>query len=821
MGRGSKEASVNAIMHNGGDERGVYAGRTKISPALFVSRIAIGAALCAAHVFSSSSAAAQEVSDETRPAAEAAQADTPSGSEIIVTAQKRNERLSDVPMSITAVSGEQLTEKGINSAADLEKVVPGLTYRLSQNGTPVFSIRGIGFYSEQAAVAPTVTIYTDQIPLPYARMSQGAALDVERVEILKGPQGTLFGQNATGGAVNYIAAKPTSHLTGGAGLTFGRFNQVDVNGFVSGPISDTLQARLAVRYEQRDNWQTNRVRDDGLGQHDFLVGRLLLDWSPDDRLSVEINVNGWRDRSDTQVAQARGYLPLVPTPPFTPQAAATAAALTTYPYLSGNSNRVSDWDPGSSYRRNDRFFQAAANVRYRFSDDLSLVSISSYADLDTFAPIDSDGTYYTALFLTQRSAITTFNQELRLEGKAGAVQWVVGASYQRDDTSEQLAHLIRGANAQIPSFGPGGLVWNSFGSHILYNDQNVESWAGFGNVDFRLTDSITFQAGIRYTDENRDFAGCIADSAAPDSYGKIAGLPPAGPRNCVTLLPSGAPGEYTSALDQNNVSWRLSANWKPARDILFYANATKGYKSGTFGTLPALSFEQFQPVTQESVLAYEFGTKLSLFDRKLDFSLAGFYDAYRNKQTQGSLIVPPFGPLPYLVNIPKSEIYGVEWEATVRPVQGLRVSVAGTYLQSKVLGRALVASPFGDLVDVAGEGLPVTPKWQVQADAEYEFNIFDRRTAFVGLALSARTKSVAQLGSKSGPVGTQDYFGIDGYALLDLRAGVELTDNLRVQVFGKNVTGKGYWNNVVHIYDTYARITGQPATYGITLSGKF
>ena len=206
----------------------------------------------------STSAMAQAPSTEESVAAEQQAGD------IIVTAQKRSERLRDVPVSVTAVLGDQLVKMGISSPADLEKIAPGFTYRLSQNGTPVFSIRGIGYYSESFAVGPAVTVYTDQVPLPYGRMAAGATLDLERVEVLKGPQGTLFGQNSTGGAVNYIAAKPTDEFEGGVDATYGRFNQLELGGFISGPISETLKFRLAVKSEQRGEWQKSSTRDDEL-----------------------------------------------------------------------------------------------------------------------------------------------------------------------------------------------------------------------------------------------------------------------------------------------------------------------------------------------------------------------------------------------------------------------------------------------------------------------------------------------------------------------------------------------------------------------------
>ena len=789
-----------------------------------MKRAGIRASLLIASALSSGAAwadsgAAAAPADAQAAATAPAPAETPAPGEIIVTAQKRSERLQDVPLSITAVTGDQLVKQGISSPADLEKIAPGFTYRQSQNGTPVFAIRGIGFYSEQVANAPTVTIYTDQIPLPYARMAEGASLDVERVEVLKGPQGTLFGQNSTGGAVNYIAAKPTDVFKAGFNLTYGRFNEVDADAYVSGPITDGLTFRIAARHEYRGDWQTNLLRNDSSGKHDFSVGRLLVDWKASDRLKIELNVNGWRDRSDTQQTQARGYLPVSETPPSTPQTQAAFDALSTYPYYSGTNNRVADWDPGRDYRRNDKFYQAAANIHYDVTDHIRLISISAYSHLKAFAPIDTDGTNYPALFIKQTGLIKTFTQEVRLEGDVHRLKWVLGGNYEHDTANELQRTILKGSNSQIAL--PPPIPSISFDGLDLYNDQKVSAKAVFGNLDYQLTDKLSVQGGVRYTKENRDFAGCLADNGTPTGFGAALGYPLTATHRCVTLLPNGVPGEVQTSLNQHNVSWRGSINYKPSANTLLYANVTKGYKSGDFGTLPAVSYQQLQPVRQESVVAYEGGFKTSLFDRKVDLSGAVFYDDYRNKQTQGSVVVPPFGNLPFLVNVPKSRLYGGEFDLTLRPVKGLRVTVGGTYLNTKINGSAIIASPFGEPVDAHGERLPNAPKWQIQSDAEYDFPLAGDLSGFVGASVSYRTSTDAQLGAQTGPAGTLDWFKINGYGLIDLRAGVEVNDHLRVQVWGKNVTNKGYWNNVVHIYDTYARITGQPATYGVTLSTKF
>ena len=737
--------------------------------------------------------------------------------EVIVTAEKRTERLADVPLSITAVTGEQLIKQGVTEPADLEKVVPGFTYRLGQNGTPVFQIRGVGFYDEQVAVAPAVTIYIDEVPLPYGRMTEGASLDLERVEVLKGPQGTLFGQNSTGGAVNYIAAKPTSSFAAGGDLAYGRFNKVDVGGFVSGPIATGLNARLALRSETRDDWQVSNTRNDTVGKRNFQAARLLLDWHPIDPLSVELNVNGWLDKSDTQLGQVRAYLPVSGAPPLTPVTLQSATNLINYPYLTKDSNRIADWNAGRDFGRNDRFYQFATRVDYEATSSLRLVSVSSYSNLRVAAPVDADATPYSILSVDQRGSIKSFSQELRLEGSVARLDWMVGGNYQKDQTREIQYTTINGSNSQAPT--PAG-TFIHFDGINLSNNEDIRDRAGFASLTYKLTDTLSVQGAGRYTSENLDFNGCMADGGGPLGF-RIAfppGIPPGG---CLTLQANGQSGLYTTPLDQNNVSWRGSVNWKITPDALLYANVTKGFKSGSFGTLPAVSYLQFKPVSQESVIAYETGFKATVAQHKLDISGAAFYYDYAEKQIQGYVLVPPFGNLPYLVNIPKSRVAGAELDLTVLPLHGLRWTFGASYLASKVLGTALVGSPFGETVNAGGEAFPATPKWQLQSDLEYDFPVRADWTGFVGANYSYRTATVAAFGSKTGPAGTGDLFDIRAYGLLGIRAGVEIGDRYRIQLYGENVTDTQYWNNVTHIYDTVDRVSGFPLTYGVRLSARF
>ena len=254
----------------------------------------------------------------TSPALAAAAQDSPEAEssarvggikEIVVTAQKRAERVNDIGMSIQAIGSDDLTKLGVIDTADLSKITPGFT---AAYGT-IYTIRGIGFLDTSLAGSPTVSSYVDQVPLPYSILTTGASLDLERVEVLKGPQGILFGNNATGGAINFIAAKPTDDFSVGAKISYGRFDSLDAEGFISGPISDNVGFRVAVRRQSMDDWQKGYTTPLTSGQRDVWIGRAMLEFEPTETFSALLSIHGWKDKSDTQVGQFFGVEPLNPT----------------------------------------------------------------------------------------------------------------------------------------------------------------------------------------------------------------------------------------------------------------------------------------------------------------------------------------------------------------------------------------------------------------------------------------------------------------------------------------------------------------------------
>ncbi len=728
--------------------------------------------------------------------------------DIVVTAQKRTDRLRDVPLSINAASGEQLQNAGITSTADLERIVPGFTAINTAFGNPVFFIRGIGFNDTTLGVSPAVSIYMDQQPLSFSPEARGAVLDLERVEVLKGPQGTLFGQNSTGGAINYIAAKPTAVLKEGLDFTYGRFGQADAEGFISAPVSDDLQIRVAARTENRDQWQRGYVGDEQLGSKGFLNGRISVSWEPSNRVSVLLTASGWKDRSEAQQPQFVLYAPArigqqanpVPFPvaafPPAPQDARDAA-----------------WPRSFDYGLDNWFYQFSGDVEADLTDDLHLNSLTSYNRYHQSVPINYGGTTYPNAFSDDKGRIQTFSQELRLNGELGpAISWMVGANYKWDHVFErQIADPIITSSSIIAGI--------PFTAYFSDNDQNIKSRSIFGSVDYKIIDQLTLQGSVRYNKEDRDFAGCARDSGngtLAAGVSRIIGQTIA-PGSCVAVSDTLQPlSVVNNSLNQDNLSYRASLNWKPYTDTLLYANITRGYKSGSFPTLPGFFATQLDPIGQESVLAYEAGTKFRLA-QKFDVTGAGFYYNYHDKQLLGAKTDPVFGVLPALVSIPESHVAGGEVSLIAGPFSGLTIALNGTYVATRVGSNPVnPTGPFGNSGNFVGQSFPFTPKWQGSANAEYRFSAGQDLTGFGGVEATARSSATAALLSGAPAFSRQEAsFRIPGYLVVDLRAGVETADEQwRIELFGRNVSDRFYVTGIKKSADFVTQYTGFPTTYG-------
>ena len=774
--------------------------------------------------------------------------------ELVVTAQKREESINDVPMSIVAASGETLKQLGVTDPSQLVKVVPGFNYTPSFYGTPVYSIRGVGFHDTSLAASPTVSVYLDEAPLPYSIMTLGASFDLDRVEVLKGPQGTLFGSNATGGAINYIAAKPSDTFKAGFDASYGRFNTADVQAYVGGPITPTLSFRIAARTLQSGDWQRSYTRNDSVGKQDFFNGRVSLAWKPTDSFRALLTLNGWADKGETQMGQLFGFAPLNPVNGVDPRILA-------YP-LAPHNARAADWgkcvntspfDPPfdqtqppygysparplnstvcTGFKKDNTFYSGALRLDYDVSDSLTLTSLTSYARFDRFQPIEGDGTIYQDYESLQRGHIATVSQELRLAGNFGGEgSWLFGGNYQHDETWDNFLQTYGGSSA-IPVFGI------RLGPTRPSNDQTTKQWAAFGNAEYPLGEKLTIQGGIRYTENRKDFIGCGNDGgdgtwsfisqqiqnflALVNGFPVGKGVNP-GPNACATTGPPPTfnPQNFRAQLNQNNLSWRAGLDYRPDADTLLYGNVSQGYKAGSFPTVATSAFSQLRPAVQESLLAYELGFKAALAQHTLQLNGAVFYYDYKDKQILGALNDPIFGALPALVNVPKSHVKGFELSGVWEPVEGLTIRPAVSYSASKIEGSYTNFDAFAQLAEFGGEPFPNAPKWQANVDAQYSWALGADRQAYVGVGVNHQSFTRSFFYNRA-PTSIQppSVLDIPAYTLVDLRAGLN-AGAWSGQLWVRNLTDKYYWQSAVHVNDVLLHYAGQPRTFGATISYRY
>jgi len=779
--------------------------------------------------------------------AEAGQNETTSA-EIIVTANKREQSLNKVGLAISAIGGEDLANQRIGGIEDLAKIVPGLVFAPTLTSAPVYNLRGVGFYDTSLSSYPDVSIYIDQAPLPLPIMATLTAFDLERVEVLKGPQGTLFGNNATGGAVNFIAAKPASRFSAGVQLSYGRFNTLDLDAFVSGPLTDTLEGRFAVKAVNGDEWQRSYTRDDKLGKQKNIAARAQLAWRPTDGIKLLLNVNGWRDQNDPIAPQK-----IATTPQNAPGTAGLGGVMPnnfpiySFPNAPRNA-RATDWSPEFRPYADNRFFQTTLRADIDLTNNLTLTSLTGYNRLNFLNATDTDGTP----FVNQNTArlegrIRSFTQEVRLANDAAnRLRWVIGGNYERSSADEYGETLYWDASAAPVN---GISVSHYEGLHQMRN------YAGFANAEFDMSDLLTLRGGIRQTRAEHDADSFNGDSrlyqprspfTLTEFFNEIFGIVYGGA--VPTIAPFGSivldtrtnadgspvdPATYLKAgrpmarIREDSTSWSVGVDIKPAQDLLLYANISKGYKAGAAPTLAGSIYTAYQTVKQESILSYEAGIKGSAVDGLVSFSASAFFYDYRDKQQKSKFVDPIFGGLDLLLNVPKSRITGAEFNITAKPASGLTLSANGTYLDAKVktfsgvVGTTVDGNGLLQPIFASFEGvrLPFAPKFSYAARADYQFPISSDFDGLVGFGVNGQSKSIGIL--TLSPV-DRDLYEINARALVNANLGLRTSDGRwSASIWGNNIFNKYYWSNSIQSYDTVVRYPGRPAEYGLTVGYRF
>jgi len=410
---------------------------------------------------------------------------------------------------------------------------------------------------------------------------------------------------------------------------------------------------------------------------------------------------------------------------------------------------------------------------------------------------------------------------------------VVGANYNYAKVSDNNQFLFNqlSSGQPVPTIPPL--------THLLgTTDQNIHTYAAFGNIEYALIDSLRAHTGVRYTHSSRNATTCVSDDSANNAFGQLfttlqqsfaslgvkdTPVVPVGPGQCVQLTPAPAllPDLYGTrvGLSESNVSWRAGLDYKLDNETLLYVNASRGYKSGVISNIVSTTTNQFDPAKQERVDAYEVGFKAPLFNHRVEFDTSGFYYNYADKQVRGRILDPVFGPEEVIVNVPKSRIYGVDTQLHIHPARGLSVTLAGVYLDSKVVSHFLnYSSDANAVIDFQGSRLPYAPKFTGNADVLYEWGVSSGLHAFVGSSVTSRSATNAAFGTSAYP---SPLYVLPEATLLDLRCGLaSANDNWRLTFYGRNVTDRYYWTFVFKQADTTYRNAGYPATYGVTLNVK-
>ncbi len=701
------------------------------------------------------------------PGGSASFAQTNSGiDEILVTAEKREERIPDLPIAISAYGGEDLNAAGVQGVRDLTQIAPSLNIGVKGSETFI-TIRGIG--SEVASIGsePGVTVSQDGVVLARHLFFNADFLDVNRVEVLRGPQGTISGRNATGGAIKIISNEPTDEFELGADVTVGNFSRFASRGFVSGPIeTDRVRGRFAFSTDNAQGWLLDRGLRQELGsrRNVHIRGSLAVDFS--DNFSALVILEGVRDRSLPQTTVNIGR--------------ADAAIPSIGEVLGVPDADVDNLSIFQSQARDHEKDMYGATLRLTWDPlpSTTITSTTAYLKLDIFDAQDTDGTLASlGDFPFWKWDIWQISEELTLVSQLSEqFDLILGGLYLRESAEQPLEFVA--TTLGIP---PGAFVVNP--------DQDLKSYSAYGQIRYQIIEPLRFSFGIRYTRDEKSYF-----------------------EEGIQFLPvSGGTQESWSS-----VTPRFALDYDPTDNITVYANVSRGFKAGGINTL-TLGTNVFEP---ETVWNYEGGIKAGWFNDRLRTSIAGFHMDYTNLQQQ-LYGAGPFGvPVATVVNVPSADINGVEVELNAAPVEGLALAASATWLDA-TLGTFTSVDPADSLAKTFTDSdLPRAPDFQFAVSGEYTHPLGNFAMGSVRADFSWRDDQFFTIFNT--PLSRQNAYG-----LLNLNVGVESFDgDWAINVFGRNVTDKRYFENgfispILPGTPMNLASIGEPRTFGATFSYRY
>lgn len=692
--------------------------------------------------------------------------------EIVVTARKRSENIQDVPISIYAKTGEALKNAGINDSLAIDEMVPNLEIK-TFGGQPNIFIRGVGNNDFNATTISPVSIYSDGVLLGLTGSQSMPMYDIERVEVLRGPQGTLFGRNTTGGALVFHSRKPGNEFELDSRLNVGNNSRLDGEIATTLPLTDNTGVRLAgVRYE-REGDRYNITTGENVNAFEMSGARAILVSKPSDSLELTLNVHWSEDRSDFRLGRQASDNPDI-LGWVHPESDNDK-----YLYLDGPNRHFAD--------------QKGASIIAEWqSDNITLKSITAFekADTDFCGDIDQSPNSLDHLcFVTQGEQ---YSQELNLSGSAGeSTEWIVGFYFLNEDMTHSTEGLLFGDT-------PFALPVDGLSHRI------TDTYAVFAETTHLFTDRLKFNAGLRYTYEDKE--------ADVESAINLSFIDPSLPNMASGYL---VPYEELTR-NWEAVSGRLALSYDLNESAMIYGSFSSGFKSGGFNLGSFFDPNEVTTVDPEYLYSYELGLKSDIFNQRLRLNISGFYYDYSDLQVYtyaaGS---SPATPVVFaLENAADAEIYGMEVELDALPTDRLRVQI----------GLGLIHSEYKDFVslvggDLSGNKLPGAPELSGNLAVEYSLPTFDRFNTTARVEYSYTGKRYFN------PFEDEAISSRGSHELINARISLSpQEDSWELAVWGKNLTDENYIVDATDLKGTFGMVPlylGDLRSYGIELSLKF
>lgn len=681
--------------------------------------------------------------------------------EVVVTAQRRSESLQNVPIAVTALSGAALAKAGVQNTADLNSVIPGLNFTTSVGAYGLPTIRGIGSTSNGPGVENPVATYIDGVYMVSAAGSLLSLHDISQVAVLKGPQGTLFGRNATGGLIQVTTLSPGQDVHMDADVSVGNRQSTAQNIYISGPLTNTLAANFAASNDDLlQGFGKNLYNNENIQTHRSSAMRGKLLWTPDDK---------------TQLTLAADYSKFKSSDPALRTIGVDAAGTQT---PGGPSDIDSDVQPAVHVEQ----WGASLTVRRDF-DGFQVLDIAAYRQSSLVSVFDGDQTPYQIPFtpssVENAERDSQASEEIQvLSTNKGPFSWVGGFYYLHSRGAYDPATVA------LPLAIPGvGLINQTVYQNVV---QDLDSYSLFGQGTYKIDPATSLTAGLRYTLDQRSIVGVS---------------------NTVTAF-GVTPATDNESKDFSAPTARVSLDHRFSPELLAYISYNRGFKSGTFApqNFPVVE------VKPETLNAYEAGVKTDLFDRRVRFDLSAFYYDYANKQVQ--LIN---NGVEELYDAAKVTLYGLDADFTIRATDNLQINggVSAIHSDYSSFTDAPITSPLaagGNTIttgDVSGNSLEDTPTWTLNIGPSYKlptpFGVFTTNLNFYHNS-----------GWYAGP---DNRVRQPSYNLLnaDILFVPSFNDHVSVDIWGKNLTDTVYSSQLNETQTGDNRVAAMRETFGITV----